>query len=162
MKKILASVVLALPLLMINPVAAESPLEASMQAFVVESDSEAREKLKAATEVEPDQVVEYQLTYTNTGKSDISGLTVVGPVPDGTSYLPATAATDVSASFLVSIDGGETFEREPVIRTVTQSNGEVVEVVVPAEQYTHVQWKAESPIGSSGGKQFYRYRVRVK
>ena len=72
-----------------------------------------------------------------------------------------TANADVSASLLVSIDGGKTFETEPVIRLETKDTGEVIEKVVPPEQYTHLKWKAENAIGADGGTQFYTYRVRV-
>ena len=86
---------------------------------------------------------------------------MVGPVPEGTSYVSDTANADVSASLLVSIDGGKTFETEPVIRLETKSSGEVVEKVIPPEQYTHLKWQAENAINADGGTQFYSYRVRV-
>lgn len=140
---------------------ADVPIQGTMQAFIVELDDD-KEKLKAANEVEPDQLVEYQLTYTNKGDSTINGLTVVGPVPKGTTYVSNTANADVSAALLVSIDGGKTFEPEPVVRLVTKESGEVVEKLIPAEQYTHLQWKAATAINADGGTQFYTYRVRVK
>jgi len=94
-----------------------------MEAFLVEV-SEDKESLTIAKNVEPNQLVEYQLTYVNKGDSSISGLSVVGPVPDGTSYVSNTANADVEASLLVSIDGGKTFESEPVVRLETKKSGE--------------------------------------
>jgi len=145
----------------LTSVQAEAPIHGTMEAFVVELQDQ-KESLVAASDVEPNELVEYQLTYVNKGDANINGLTVVGPVPTGTMYVSDTATADVDAELLVSIDGGKTFEAEPVIRTETKDNGEVVEVVIPPEQYTHLRWKAGSAITADGGTQFYTYRVRVK
>lgn len=161
MKNIFAAVVIALPLFGLTTAFAEAPVQGTMEAFVVELQDD-KEKLKSALDVEPNQIVEYQLTYTNKSKSDISGLTVVGPVPEGTSYVSNTADADAVANLKVSIDGGETFESEPVTREVVKANGEVIEKVIPSEEYTHLQWVAQSAIEGKGGKQLYRYRVKVK
>jgi len=144
-----------------TPAIAEDPIQGTMQAFVVEK-ADDKETLKVANDVEPKQLLEYQLEYTNKSQTNIDGLTVVGPVPEGTEYVSDTAGANVSANLLVSIDGGKTFESEPVVRTETKSNGEVVEKIIPAEQYTHLKWTAASAIEAKGGKQLYSYRVRVK
>ncbi len=161
MKRLITALVVALPLYTATATYANAPVQGTMAAFVVETEKN-KEKLVEAKDVEPNQVVEYQLTYTNQGNSDVSGLKVVGPVPVGTVYLPNSAIAKQSASLRVSIDGGETFESEPVKRTVVKENGEVVEQIVPAEEYTHIQWVPRGAIEGDGGKQFYSYRVRVK
>ena len=161
MRKLLFATLLTLPLLGFSTGHADEPIKSAMEAYVVES-KDNQETLLAASEVEPNQLVEYQLTYTNVSGSDIKGLTVVGPVPEGTSYVSNTANADVAASLLVSIDGGKTFESEPVIRLETKASGEVVEKVIPAEEYTHLRWNAKNEINADGGTQFYTYRVRVK
>ena len=78
MRKILSAVLMVLPLLAVSIAHADDPIKGTMEAFVVELDED-KEKLSAATDVEPNQLVEYQLTYTNKGESNINGLTVVGP-----------------------------------------------------------------------------------
>lgn len=161
MKKLISAVVLAVPLYLPLAATADAPVEGVMKAFVVQTDKQ-KEKLVAAKEVEPNQIVEYQLTYTNTGKSDISGLAIVGPVPSGTVYLSDSASSKQESGLLVSVDGGATFEPEPVTRTVVKDNGEVTEKVVPPEQYTHIKWTPRVAIEAAGGEQFYSYRVRVK
>ncbi len=161
MRQLLLAVLLALPLLAPALAIADDPIHGAMQVFVVELKDE-RETLTEAKEVEPNQLVEYHLTYTNKSESNINGLTVVGPVPDGTTYVSNTANADVNAALLVSIDGGKTYETEPVIRLETKESGEVVEKVIPAEQYTHLKWQAQNAISADGGTQFYTYRVRVK
>jgi len=160
MRKLLIAILLV-PFFGLSAASAEAPISGTMEAFVVEL-SDNKESLQAASDVEPNQLLEYQLTYVNKGESGINGLTVVGPVPEGTFYVSNTATSDVSAILLVSIDGGKTFETEPVVRTETKTNGEVVEIIVPPEQYTHLKWKAEDVINADGGQQLYSYRVRVK
>ena len=161
MRKLLLASALILPLLGMSIGHADAPIQGTMQAFVVEVEGE-KESLKTADNVKPDELVEYQLTYVNKGTENINGLTVVGPVPEGTSYVSDTANADVAASLLVSIDGGKTFESEPVVRVETKSSGEVVEKVIPPTEYTHLKWQVEKAIEADGGKQFYTYRVRVK
>jgi uncharacterized repeat protein (TIGR01451 family) len=161
MKKLLTALAVALPLYTATATYANAPVQGTMAAFVVEK-KENKENLVAAEDVEPNQIVEYQLTYTNQGTSDISGLKIVGPVPAGTEYLSNSANAKQRASLRVSVDGGVTFEPEPVTRTVVKQNGEVVEQIVPPEKYTHIQWLPAAAIEGDGGKQFYSYRVRVK
>lgn len=161
MKKYLALATISLSLFCLGSAHAEAPVQGTMEAYVVELNNN-KEQLTAAADVEPNQIVEYRLTYTNKGKSSIDGLTVVGPVPEGTAYVSSTAGADVKAQLKVSIDGGLTFEAEPVTREVVKANGEVTEKVIPSDQYTHLQWVALNAIEGKGGKQLYRYRVRVK
>lgn len=161
MKRFLVAAIIAMPLFGVTSGYAEAPVQGTMEAFVVELKND-KEQLKAAEDVEPNQIVEYQLTYTNKSNLKIAGLTVVGPVPEGTTYVSDTANADVEANLKVSIDGGLTFEQEPVTREVVKANGEVIEKVIPSDEYTHLQWTAQSAIEGEGGKQFYRYRVRVK
>ncbi len=161
MKKFIAAAIIAVPMFALSATYADAPVHGKMEAFVVELNDN-KESLVAAKDVEPNEVLEYRLTYVNKGESSIAGLTVVGPVPKGTIYLGNTASANGAASLRVSIDGGQTFESEPVIRDVVKSNGELIERIVPPEEYTHLQWTAEDAIKASGGKQFYKYRVRVK
>ena len=161
MKKLISAAIVGLGLTLFTGAQAEAPVQGTMEAFVVEV-KDNKEVLKAASDVEPNQLVEYHLTYVNTSKGGINGLTVVGPVPEGTAYVSDTAVADVSANLRVSIDGGVTYEKEPVTRELVKENGEVIETVIPADQYTHIQWQATSELAGKGGKQFYRYRVRVK
>lgn len=156
------SFLLACLAIAIQPVVhAEAPVQGTMQAFVVES-LKGKEVLKTAGKVEPRQLVEYQLTYVNKSSNGVSGLTVTGPVPEGTTYVSDTATADVTAKFKVSVDGGSTFEEEPVVREIVKDNGEILEQIVPVDQYTHIQWKSDAELAGKGGVQNYKYRVRVR
>jgi hypothetical protein len=74
--------------------------------------------------------------------------------------LANTATTGVSAMRLVSINGGKTFEKEPVERQQKMADGRVKTVVIPASKYTHIRWKAGDALQSKGEQQ-YTYRVQV-
>lgn len=139
---------------------AQSPLSSEMKAFVVKQVANGKEKLTTVKSAEPGQTIQYQLTYKNKGKSALKGLTVTGPVPANTHFLPKSAHTKVKSELLVSIDGGKTYEKEPVKRLKKMPDGSKKRVIIPAEKYTHIRWKTKSAL-TSGGKQVFSYRVKV-
>lgn len=139
----------------------KGPLVSEMKAFVVKQNQQGKETLKSSKTAEPGQVIEYQLVYKNTGKKDLSGLAVTGPIPSNTKYLGKSASTKIPSNFLVSIDGGKTYEKTPVTRQVKNKAGKMETVVVPAEKYTHLRWRVRNSL-KAGGKQIYTYRVKVK
>jgi uncharacterized repeat protein (TIGR01451 family) len=138
----------------------EGALQSQMQAFVVLPQADGSETFEVAKAVEPGQVIEYRTMFSNTGDTAISGLAVVGPVPSGTRYLGNSATSDVTHAFEASIDNGNSWHSEPLMRKVTQADGSETEEVVPPEDYTHVRWKATESIASNGNQE-YRYRVFV-
>jgi len=138
----------------------QSPLTSEMTAFVVHKDAAGKEKLKAAKSAEPGQTIQYQLTYKNKGQGVLKGLAVTGPIPANTHFLAKSTHTKVNSDVVVSIDGGKTYEKEPVKRLKVMSDGEKKMVTVPADKYTHVRWKTKSAL-NAGGKQVFSYRVKV-
>ena len=140
---------------------AESPIVSSMEAFIVDQDAEGNEVLREADKALPNQVIEYRLNYANRSAQPINGLAVTGPIPESTVYIADTAATMARTNFKVSIDDGETWEDEPVLRLRKAQNGEMVQVVIPASEYTHVRWNAASPLLAEAEQQ-YRYRVKIQ
>jgi len=139
---------------------APSPLSSELKAFVVQTTDSGKEKLSSLTEAEPGQTIQYQLTYKNKGKGALKGLTVTGPIPANTHFLGKSMNTKVKSDRLVSIDGGKTYEKEPVKRMKVMADGTKKMVVIPATKYTHVRWKTKSAL-QSGGKQVFNYRVKV-
>lgn len=137
-----------------------SPLSTDMQAFVVTVDAKGKEKLQAAKKAEPGQVIQYQITSINSGQRKLKGLMAVGPIPVHTHYVGKSAHTKIKASMQVSIDGGKTFEKEPVKRNKKMTDGSMKMVVIPTKQYTHIRWKANNAL-ASGSKHVYNYRVKV-
>ena len=141
--------------------AAGGPRESTLEAYLVKQDKVQGEVLERTDTAAPGDVVEYRLVYRNRGAAPLKGLKVEGPIPANTAYLPKSARTRVPSRFRVSIDGGKTWGPEPVKRMRKQPGGAMKEVVVPPEEYTHVQWLSEAPIAPSGW-QIFHYRVRIE
>jgi len=141
---------------------AAAPVTGEIQAFLVTVDKNGKEKITKTSQVQPGQVMEFELVFTNNGETNVSGVQVVDPIPENTLFIGESHNSDVTANFEVSIDGGQSFESEPVIRIETQLDGSQKEVVIPPEQYTHVRWLAQDALPSKGGKHRFTYRVSVK
>lgn len=144
----------------VNAESAPSPLQSTMQAYVISQGQDGKEVAQLAEEVEPGQIVEYRLDYKNVGKSALKGIAVTGPVPDATHYLGDTAKTRADTDFQVSIDGGKTFEGEPVKRMVENGQGKKVEKIIPPSEYTHVRWILKQPL-NAGEAESFSYRSLV-
>ncbi|HFC91954.1 MAG TPA: DUF11 domain-containing protein [Leucothrix mucor] len=138
----------------------EPMLSSHMQASVVSVNAQGKESLRAVKQAAPGQTIQYDLTYANNSDKSFKGLVVTGPIPAHTHYLANTATTGVSAMRMVSIDGGKTFEKEPVKRQQKMADGTVKTVVIPATKYTHIRWEASDALISNDQQQ-YTYRVKV-
>lgn len=146
----------------VSVVAKDKPtLVSSMQAYLVKTNAQGKEYRQPAKQTEPGQILEYNLSYVNQMRKPLSGLVVSGPIPANTSYVANSASTAIASDLLVSIDGGATFEREPVRRQMKMPNGQMKTVIIPAEKYTNVRWNVKQPI-QPNGNQLYAYRVKVK
>ena len=153
---VVATAGLALPVM-----ADDNPLKSSMEAYTVELDADGREVFSKADKAIPKQVIEYRLKYANESERPLNKLAITGPIPSNTQYIADSAATMSRANLVVSIDDGENWESEPVVREVKQPNGQIERVIIPAEQYTHVRWQAASPLRGNS-EQEYRYRVQIQ
>ena len=139
---------------------AESPLSSKMETYLV-AEKNGQEVVTVTDEASPGDVIEYRLIYTNKAEQPLSGLEITGPIPANTAYLKDSAATDVDAAFMVSIDDGSSFEAEPVTRTLTGPDGQTQNVIVPPSDYTQLRWVPENGI-QPGQALEYRYRVKVQ
>ena len=139
---------------------AESPLSSKMETYLV-AEKNGQEVVTVTDEASPGDVVEYRLIYTNNAEQPLSGLEITGPIPANTAYLKDSAATDVDAAFMVSIDDGSSFEAEPVTRTLTGPDGQTQNVIVPPSDYTQLRWVPKNGI-QPGQALEYRYRVKVQ
>lgn len=158
---LVAASVIAGGIAIANTQGAKAPLQNTMTAYVVSTDQAGKEVLEPATEVAPGQTVEYQLTYENTSTDPLKDLIVTGPVPRVTAYIGKSAFTEAKANLQVSIDGGKTFENEPVKRLVKDANGKKVERIIPPSAYTHLRWMMKEPLNAGEVKNF-AYRSVVK
>jgi uncharacterized repeat protein (TIGR01451 family) len=132
------------------------PLQINMKSYAIGTNAEGKEIATETTEVDPKQTLEFRAAYKNTGHDSLKDLIVTGPIPSSTQYQANTAVAPVDAKFQVSVDGGKTFESEPVTRTVKGKK-----VIIPASQYTHVRWIPNVSLAANS-EQVYSYRVQVK
>ena len=138
----------------------KQPISIAMNAFLVQHDRSGNEVLKVAKTAEPGQKIQYQLVYKNSGQRAYKAGAITGPIPANTHYLANTTRTKVRSKLLVSIDGGKSFEQEPVKRQRLMPNGKMKTVVIPASKYTHIRWNPDNKI-KAGEKQLYNFRVQV-
>ncbi|PID60771.1 MAG: hypothetical protein CSB44_09505 [Gammaproteobacteria bacterium] len=139
-----------------------SDVTGEVKAFIVNTDAAGKEKMVEASTTDPGDTMEFRIVFTNNGETSVGGVQVVDPIPENTFFVPDSPLASVDATFEVSIDGGETFELEPVMRIETQSDGTQKEVVIPPRQYTHVRWLPDEALASNGGSQSFSYRVVVE
>ncbi len=137
------------------------PLTSAMEAYRVQVDKDGKEIIARTDSVKPGDVIEYRMFYTNEGEKRLKGLVISGPIPNSTFFISGSNQTEITANFLVSIDGGETYESEPVTRTKVNLKGEKVKVVIPPSKYTHVRWIPKQALDPAQS-QLYTYRVKVK
>lgn len=131
-----------------------------LEGYNVAIDEEGKETFSEAKGVVPGQVIEYRMFFKNQGENAIKQWRPIGPVPVHTTYVANSAITDVRGDLRVSVDGGNSYEAEPVKRTRTLPDGTVEEYIIPPSSYTHVSWNVKERL-SSGETEVFKYRVRV-
>lgn len=141
--------------------ASKGPLQISMNAFSISTDANGQEVATQTKEADRKSTIEFRAVYKNSSAEGLPSVMVIGPIPKLAEYQPNSAHAPVDAAFEVSIDGGKTFETEPVKRLVKDKTGKTVETIIPTKQYTHVRWMPVDGIPSKT-EQLYTYRVKVK
>lgn len=140
---------------------ADGELQSELKAFLVTVDDSGNESLTPASEAEPNQVLEYRLVYTNKSETAYKNLIINGMVPANTEYVAKSSGSEVKHNLVVSINRGNTYQAEPVMRKIKLADGTEKEEVVPASEYTNLRWKSQEAIQPEQ-KQTFTYRVRVK
>ena len=154
MYRILLTLMLAAALLGVsNAAIADIESELVTYRIVTEDSEEIREETNA---VSPNDVIEYELRYTNVSERPRTGLRIVGPIPTETTYIANSASASIMTSLEVSIDGGTSFAAEPLI--VTDSSGTQTEI--SADEYTQIRWNSLVVI-QPGETHVFTYRVVV-
>ena len=121
------------------PTVAPAPkpeIESTLTAKRVEIDADKKEKLAEAKSAKPGEVIEYQVIYTNKGKSPVRDLLATLPIPEGTDFQRNTVKP-VGAKATV---GNGRFEAIPLKRKVKLPNGKEEEIEVPLSEYRALQW----------------------
>ena len=136
------------------------PLKTTMDSFLVSVDKKGKETVAPTKEAEPGQVIQYRIGATNMSKAPLRGLVINGPIPANTKYQAKSNKAQTAHNFLVSIDGGATWDKEPVKRKRKDKDGKIKEVVIGPEEYTHTRWVVKSALGPKKKLEF-TYRVKV-
>lgn len=131
-----------------------------IEAFLVTQTGDG-EQLVEATVAAPGEIMEFRIEFTNGGNEAVSGVQVVDSIPQNTRFISDSHDADVAAVFEVSIDGGESYEPEPITRIETRADGSQQEVVIPPSEYTHLRWVSGEALLADGGTQAFTYRVSV-
>lgn len=153
-------------LLALAPSMAFAELKSEMAAYVVTADANGNERHAVAGSVKPGQTIEYRLTHTNTFDNAISGVAVIGPVPEGSELIVGTTKSDAPSRFEVRGDfdpdnPGEEWSALPAMRIVVNDDGtRTVEQASP-EHFTAVRWQVQGAMQSHASVR-HAYRVQVK
>ncbi len=123
-----------------------------------------REKASIAVEkvsaVNPGEILSWTITSQNEGDATARDYKTVGQISRGTVFVAGSAQTEQTAEVTYSIDGGKTFQSQPVIEE-KQPDGTVKRVAAPVSLYTQVRYEWADGL-AAGGKQTASYKVRVK
>lgn len=122
------------------------------------------EKLEAALDAKPGQVIEYQLNAQNTTDNPLRQVALIIPIPATTTYQAMSAEPVRLGETLVipefSFDGGRSYGKLPLKRKVRViENGKEVEkeVEVKPEEFTHARWV----LPQMGAKQTVLVKLRT-
>lgn len=104
---------------------------------------EENEVLEPVEQVKPGDLIEYRVTYTNTGLVSLRNVIADLPIPVGTTY--KSKSIQPAQGALVATDNKE-FASEPLMRP----DPEGVPQPVPLSEYRHIRWLInEIPAGAA-------------
>jgi uncharacterized repeat protein (TIGR01451 family) len=115
--------------------ASNGPVETRMEARKVVRASDGRETLIAAQVAKPGDVIEYVVTYRNTGREAVRDLEATLPIPAHTEFIHGTTRP---ANAKASLDASA-FADMPLKRKTTRAGQEIVEAV-PHREYRYLRW----------------------
>jgi uncharacterized repeat protein (TIGR01451 family) len=116
--------------------ASPASVEAKLVGFKVARDANNKEVLSPADKVAPGDLLKYQVTYQNNGKSLLKQLTATLPLPVGTTYVAGSAKP---ANAMASVDD-KTFAAMPLKRMVKKADGKLEEQLIPLTEYRALRW----------------------
>lgn len=138
----------------------EIAIQATKEVVEVGKDGQKKRKVVPAQKASAGELVQYTITYTNSGDEVARNAVIDDPVPEGTVY-QGDSATGAGTEITFSNDGGKTFAPAPKLTYEMKLPGGKVEkrTATPSE-YTHIRWTvAEVPPRATGKVSF---TVKVK
>lgn len=148
------------------PSIAFAELKSELAAYVVTTEATGEEVFTPASRVEPGQTIEYRLVHTNTFEDAISGVTVIGPVPEGGELVSDEHAPEASGIFEVRGEfdpdqPGEEWSSLPAMRIVVENDGTRRLEEAKPDAFTAVRWRLDEPMQRDASVN-HAYRVQVK
>ena len=150
-KRFFAVLVLVLGLTASIAIAAGGNLAGSLEAFRVVVTDKGVEDFLPADNARPNDVIEYRVTYTNTGDQPVQNIFVTDPIPFGTEFVHSSATKLKTGDVEYSVDGGKTYQPWPILVKKTNENGEEEMVEATPDMVTHLRWALTKPIEPKQG-----------
>lgn len=147
-------------------IAGAEALKAEVSYMIVEIDDEGAATAVERDTVRPGEIIEYRIRHENLSDGAIGGLTVTGPIPAGTRFVPEEMQSSIDAAFEVQaemdpeLDGLE-WSALPAFRTVIAEDGTRTTEPLPDEEVVSVRWRLASEL-EGGAAALNTYRVRVE
>lgn len=136
----------------------DNPISIRIEAYIVSQvtadDGTTEERFTESQTARPGQVVEYRVFATNQDATTLPAgtVSVVGPVPESSSYVDGSATPTSARVFTEFSADGETFSQPPVLEGDT--------TVDPAD-YSTVRWTLQVPMEPQQEERFV-YRVTIE
>jgi len=140
---------------------AADPITGTIEARKVVVGEKGTEQFLPANEVRPQDVIEYRLTYANTGAEVVHNVSITDPVPVGVRYVEKTAKNAGNTRVEFSVDSGKTFHAWPVKVTKKNADGKEIAVDASPDMVTHIRWTVNGDLKPKGEVTF-AYRATVK
>lgn len=113
------------------------------------------ESLRSASQVKPNDLLQYTATYVNTSSSPVQRLVASLPIPVGMQWVSASA---LPLGVTASTDE-KVFLRLPLTRQIKQADGRVVTELIPLSEYRALRWPEHTL--AAGSTYTVSTRVRV-
>lgn len=119
---------------------------------IVETDAEGEERLVSREAVRPGETIEYALVSRNLSEEDaLEGVVIGAPVPEGTTLIPASAASSIAALFEVQAEldpeaPGLEWSGLPAFRTIRTEEGDTVTEPLPDAQIVALRWRLDETL----------------
>jgi len=133
----------------------------SLEAFRVIVADDGQENFLPADEAQPKDLIEYRLTYKNTGQDAVSNILITDPIPSGMQYIGESATDPREGRVEFSIDGGRNYQAWPIVIVETDSNGEEKTIEATPDMVTHIRWIIEDEFRPEG-EVTVSYRTLIK
>jgi uncharacterized repeat protein (TIGR01451 family) len=98
--------------------------------------------------VKPGDVLKFTVVGHNVGNKAAQNMAITQPIPNGTVLVANTTQASTTANVTYSIDRGQTFVANPMVK-VKLANGQTVEQPAPIATYTHVRWQLTNALGAN-------------